>query len=135
MPRMTVFAEGRYAAFNPMEDGFVERTIPYNQSIALVEVAPGHSAFLSPHRRMFVYGQASTHRARNIWRLKPTVSLCVAHKTRASLGMQIAGGAVSKILSGSVLRSTHRPRNDSTVGQYDYERSDASIVLNYQFGD
>ena len=34
MPRMTVFAEGRYSAFNPMETRYAQMTIPYNQSIA-----------------------------------------------------------------------------------------------------
>ena len=30
MPRMTVFAEGRYSAFNPMETRYAQMTVPYN---------------------------------------------------------------------------------------------------------
>ena len=50
--------------------------------------------------------------------------------------MQIAGGAVSKNLERfSLAINASTARNDSTVRQYDYKRSDASIILNYQIGD
>ena len=50
--------------------------------------------------------------------------------------MQVAGRAISDRLERfSLALNASTTRNDSTVRQYDYKRSDASIVLNYQFGD
>ena len=138
MPRMTVFAEGRYAAFNPMEDRFVERTIPHNQSIANQNRSrAGTFGFLvaaSPNVRL----RASVDASNTKYMALEANSQLVRRdtQTRASLGMQIAGGAVSKNLERfSLAINASTTRNDSTVRQYDYERSAASIVLNYQFGD
>lgn len=56
-------------------------------------------------------------------------------QTRTSLGLQIGGRALSKRMERfSLTINASTTGNDSTVRQYDYKRSDASVVLNYQFG-
>ena len=51
-------------------------------------------------------------------------------------GTQVAGRALSKRMERfSLTINASTTRNDSTVRQYDYKRSDASVVLNYQLGN
>lgn len=138
MPRMTVFAEGRYAAFNPMEDRFTQLTIPHNQAIANQNrsraATLGFLVAASPNVRL----RASVDASSTKYMALEANSRLVRRdtQTRTSLGMQIAGGAVSKNLERfSLAINASTARNDSTVRQYDYKRSDASIILNYQIGD
>ena len=57
-------------------------------------------------------------------------------QTRASIGLQIAGQAVSRKLEKfSLAVSASTTKNDSNLTQNDYRRSYASITVNYQLAD
>jgi hypothetical protein len=57
-------------------------------------------------------------------------------QTRTSIGMQIAGQAVSRKLEKFSLGiNASTTKNDSNIRQYDYKRSDASITMNYRLAD
>ena len=138
MPRMTVFAEGRYSAFNPMETRYAQMTVPYNQTIANQNRSrAGTLGFLlaaTPNVRVRTSVDASSTKYLAIEANSRLVRRDT--QTRTSLGLQIAGRALSKRMERfSLTINASTTRNDSTVRQYDYKRSDASVVLNYQFGN
>ena len=57
-------------------------------------------------------------------------------RTRTSIGMQIAGQALSqKLEKFSLGINASTTKNDSNIRQYDYKRSDASITVNYWIAD
>jgi hypothetical protein len=138
MPRMTVFAEGRYSAFNPMETRYAQMTVPYNQTIANQNRSrAGTLGFLlaaTPNVRVRTSVDASSTKYLALEANSRLVRRDT--QTRTSLGLQIAGRALSKRMERfSLTINASTTRNDSTVRQYDYKRSDASVVLNYQFGN
>ena len=138
LPQMTVFAEGRYGAFNPMETRYTQMTVPYNQAIANQNRSrAGTLGFLvaaTPNVRIRASVEASSTKYLALEANSRLIRRDT--QTRTSLGMQVAGRAISDRLERfSLAVNASTTRNDSTVRQYDYKRSDASIVLNYQFGD
>ena len=138
MPRMTVFAEGRYSAFNPMETRYAQMTVPYNQTIANQNRSrAGTLGFLlaaTPNVRVRTSVDASSTKYLALEANSRLVRRDT--QTRTSLGLQIAGRALSKRMERfSLTINASTTRNDSTVRQYDYKRSDASVVLNYQLGN
>lgn len=57
-------------------------------------------------------------------------------QTRTSVGFQVSGAAFSDKLAGMTLGlSASTTKNDSNIMQYDYKRSDVSMVLSYQIAE
>ena len=113
-------------------------TIPYNQSIANQNRSrAGTLGFLlaaTPNARLRASFDASSTKYTALEANSRLVRRDT--QTRTSLGLQIAGRALSPEMERfSLTINASTTRNDSTVRHYDYKRSDASIVLNYQFGD
>ena len=138
LPQMTGFVEGRYGAFNPMETRYAQSTIPYNQAIANQNRSRGGTVGLLVAATPNVRVRASLDASDTKYMALEANSRLVRRdtQTRASLGLQIAGRAFSQKLERfSLAVNASTTKNDSTVRQYDYKRSDASVVLNYQLGD
>lgn len=138
LPQLTVFAEASYTAFNPMETRFPSRTIPYMQSKANQNrrQAGTVGALFAPtaNIRLRAGIDASDGKYDN---QDPTSKKYRRDtQTRASIGLQIAGQAVSrKFEKFSLAVSASTTKNDSNLRQNDYRRSDASITVNYQLAD
>ncbi|MEK9558564.1 MAG: hypothetical protein VW175_09115, partial [Alphaproteobacteria bacterium] len=57
-------------------------------------------------------------------------------QTRTSVGFQVSGAAFSDKLAGMTLGlSASTTKNDSNIMQYDYKRSDVSMILSYQIAE
>ena len=138
MPRLTVFGEGSYNAFNPMETRYAAATIPYMQSHANQNRSQagtiGALFAASPNVRVRASIDASDSKYPNS---DPTSKIYRRDtQTRASLGMQVAGRAFSRTLEKfSLGLNASVTRNDSNIRQYDYKRSDATITVNYQLAN
>lgn len=137
-PRLTVFGEGSYSAFNPMETRYSRGTVPFTQAHANQNRRQAGSVGLflaaSPNVRLRVGVDASDSKYPN---RDPTSKIYRRDtQTRSSIAMQIAGQAFSDKFDGfSLALSASTTKNDSNIRQYDYKRSDASITLRYQLED
>ena len=138
LPQLTVFGEGSYNSFNPMETRFERNTIPYMQARANQNRRQSGTIGLlyapTPNVRLRASVDASDSKYLN---QDPTSKKYRRDtQTRTSLGMQIAGQAVSqKLEKFSLGINASTTKNDSNLKQNDYKRSDASITVNYRFAD
>lgn len=138
LPQLTVFGEGSYNTFNPMETRFSRMTIPYMQAHANQNRRQAGTIGVlyaaTPNVRLRASVDASDSKHLN---QDPTSKKYRRDtQTRTSLGMQIAGQAVSRKLEKFSLGiSASTTKNDSNLKQNDYKRSDASITVTYRLAD
>lgn len=138
LPQLIVFAEGSYNAFNPMETRFSTFTIPYMQAKANQNRRQagtiGVLVAATPNVRVRASVDASDSKYDN---QDPTSKKFRRDtRTHTSIGMQIAGQALSqKLEKFSLGINASTTKNDSNIRQYDYKRSDASIIVNYRLAD
>jgi len=138
LPQLTLFAEGRYTAFNPMETRFPSRSIAYTQSKANQNrrQAGTISALFAPTPNLRL--RASIDASDSKYDNQDPTSKRYRRDTqnRASIGLQIAGQAVSrKFEDFSLAISAATTKNDSNLKQNDYKRADASITVTYRLAD
>jgi len=121
-----------------METRFAAATIPYTQAKANQNRRQigtvGVLFAATPHIRVRASVIASDSKYLNI---DPTSKKYRRDtQTRSTIGMQIAGQAVSRKLEKFSLGiSASKTRNESNIRQYDYRRSDASLTVNYQLAN
>ena len=138
LPQLSIFGEGSYHSFNPMETRFTRATIPFMQAHANQNRRQagtiGVLVAATPNVRLRASVDASDSKYMN---QDPTSKKYRRDtQTRTSLGMQIAGQAISRKLEKFSLGiSASTTKNDSNLKQNDYKRSDASITVNYRFAD
>ena len=138
LPQLTVFGEASYNSFNPMETRFARNTIPYMQAHANQNRRQAGTVGVlyaaSPNVRLRASVDASDSKYLN--RDPTSKKYRRDTQTRTSLGVQIAGQAVSrKLAKFSLGISASTTKNDSNLRQNDYKRSDASITVNYRLAD
>ena len=138
LSQLRVYAEGRYAAFNPMETRFSQNTIPYLQARANQNRQQSGTIGVVYTATPHVQLRASVDASDSKYETRDPTSKKYRRdtRTRTSLGMQIAGQAVSqKLAKFSLGFSASTTRNDSNLRQNDYKRSDASLTMNYQLAN
>ena len=138
LPQLTLFAEGRYTAFNPMETRFASSTIAYMQSKANqnTQQAGTIGALFAPTPNLHLRASIDASDSKYDNQDPTSKKYRRDTQTRASIGLQIAGQAVSpNIQNFSLGISASTTKNDSNLKQNDYKRSDASITVHYRLAD
>lgn len=136
--RINLFAEGRIATFNPMETHFVANTKAHRMSVANKNKAEtataGFAIPLSDWGRLNASIAGTNTKYPNTEVTSQMIRRDSRQRTR--VGMQVNGTLLSPHLSAMTIDfSGSITRNDSNIRQYDYKRSDASLLVNYRLAD
>ncbi|HBP74011.1 MAG TPA: hypothetical protein DD665_10565 [Alphaproteobacteria bacterium] len=136
--RINLFAEGRIATFNPMETRFVADTTAHRMSVANKNKAEtataGFAIPLSDWGRLNASIAGTNTKYPNTEVTSQMIRRDSRQRTR--VGMQVNGTLLSPHLSAMTIDfSGSITRNDSNIRQYDYKRSDASLLVNYRLAD
>lgn len=135
---ISVFGEGRIATFNPMEEQFAANTMPQRMSAANKNKAETATAGIAIP--LSDWGRISASIAGTNTRY-PNIEVTSQihrrdYKQRTSIGLLVNGTLFSRNLSAMTIGlSGATTRNDSTIRQYDYKRSDVSLTVNYRLTD
>ena len=135
---ISVFGEGRIATFNPMEDQFAANSMPQRMSAANKNKAETATAGIAIP--LSDWGRISASIAGTNTRY-PNIEVTSQihrrdYKQRTSIGLLLNGTLFSRNLSTMTLAlSGATTRNDSTIRQYDYKRSDISLTVTYRLTD
>ena len=135
---ISVFGEGRIATFNPMEEQFAANTMPQRMSAANKNKAETATAGMAIP--LSDWGRISASIAGTNTRY-PNIEVTSQihrrdYKQRTSIGLLVNGTLFSRNLSAMTIGlSGATTRNDSTIRQYDYKRSDVSLTVNYRLTD
>lgn len=136
--RINLFAEGRIATFNPMETRFATNSMAYRMSVANKNKAETATAGLviplSDWGRLNASIAGTNTKYPNIGVTSQMIRR--DSRQRTSVGVQVNGTLLSPTLSAMTIDlSGSITRNDSNIRQYDYKRSDASLLVNYRLAD
>ena len=138
MSRYSVFAERSLTTFNPMENRFAAGTNARNQSLANANQTEGATIgfAVTPTRYTRVNASIGSSEAKYTNLEQTSRKFRRDSQTRTSVGFQVSGAAFSDKLAGMTLGlSASTTKNDSNIMQYDYKRSDVSMILSYQIAE
>ena len=138
IPEITVFAQGTYGAFNPMETRYNAMTTAYLLSHGNANRSKsgtiGIAGSPTKYSRLTASVTATDTKYPNME--NTSRKFRQDDQTRTALGLQLAGGMFGETMQNfSFALNASQTKNDSNIKQYDYKKSDVSLTMRYRLID
>lgn len=135
IPEITIFAEGTYGAFNPMETRYSAGTNAYLLSLGNTNRSKSGTIGIagSPTKHSRLTAAVTATNTKYPYMENTSRKFRRDSQTRTSLGLQLAGGMFADSMRNfSFALNAAQTKNDSNIKQYDYKKSDVSVTMRYR---